>query len=157
MEKQLFENWKLREIAPHVEIIAPDSIQYRNSLLKELGLPKMENPNVVDRSETIINWLQMPQYFKFFFDKEGWEERIQRCFQKSKLSEVERILITYGWKEPMIKVPTSLFFNDWEGFVRSTIWETIIFSEDYNLIMEVTSDYFLHSNFEIMPRSKVYI
>jgi hypothetical protein len=150
-----FENWKLKEIAQDIEVIALDSIQYKKKLLADLALPLSENNNEINRSETDINWLKFPQYYKFFFDKEGWENRIQEWFKTSKLSEVEKILITYGWEEPMIKVPTKLFLEDWEGFLRSTLWETIIFSEDFSLIMEVSRDYYLHSNFEIMPNSKV--
>lgn len=148
-------NWKLREVIDDIVIISPDSIKKRNELLDELKLPQSEDLTGMNRAETNIDWFRMPQYYKFFFDKEDWEDTIQEWLKASKLSEVEKILITYGWEEPMIKVPTKLFFEDWEGFFRSTLWETIIFSEDYNLIMEVSRDYYLHSNFEIKPDSKV--
>lgn len=142
-------NWKLKEIAGQYEIIASDSIAYRNKLLQQLNLPKCGENSGLYREDTSIDWSKMPESYKFFFDKEGWEERIKKWFEKSKLGSTQNLLITYGWKEPMVKVPTKLFFEDWEGFIRSTLWETIIFSEDYKLIMEVSRDYYLHSNFKI--------
>jgi len=148
-------NWKLREVIGDVEIIAEDSIERRNELLEKLKLPKPDTFIGLNRAETNIDWLKMPQYYKFFFDKEGWEQRIKEWFEQSRLSETEKIIITYGWKEPMIKLPTKIFFEDWEGFFQSTKYETVIFNEDYSLVMEVSRDYYLHSNFEIMPDSKV--
>lgn len=140
-------NWKLKEVANYVEIVASDSIQYRDELLNELQLP--QTGAGMYKSDTYIDWMGMPEYYKFFLDIEGWEERIKGYFERSVLSKTEKLIVTYGWKEPMVKIPTQLFLDDWEGFIASTVWETIIFSEDCRLIMEVSRDYYLHSNFKI--------
>jgi hypothetical protein len=142
-------NWKLKEVAKHIEIVASDSIERRNELLDELNLPRPDNITGMNRVETNIDWPKMPEYHKFFFDKEGWEEPIKLWFEKSSLISTSNLVITYGWKEPMIKIPTKIFIKDWEDFFQSTKYETIIFSEDYKLIMEVSRDYYLHSNFPI--------
>ena len=149
MNHRELKNWKLKEVAEQVEIIATDSIVRRNELLIELNLPRSNDLTGMNRAETSIDWLKMPEYHKFFFDKDEWEERIKEWLKESKLGSTQKLIITYGWKEPMVKVPTKLFIEDWEGFFRSTLWETIIFSEDYKLIMEVSRDYYLHSNFKI--------
>lgn len=140
-------NWKLKEVANYVEIVASDSIQYRDELLAILQLP--QTGAGMYKSDTCIDWMGMSEYYKFFFDIEGWEERIKGYFERSALSKTEKLIVTYGWKEPMVKIPTQLFLDDWGGFIASTVWETIIFSEDYRLIMEVSRDYYLHSNFKI--------
>jgi len=149
MNKLKFKNWKLKEVAEQIEIVADDSIERINELLDELNLPQSSSLKGLNRAETYIDWSKMSVYHKFFFDKEGFEDRVKEWFNKSELANTKNLIIAYGWKEPMVKVPTKLFIEDWEGFIRSTFWETIIFSEDYKLIMEVSRDYNLHSNFKI--------
>lgn len=149
--KAKIKNWKLTEIIDEIEIVAKDSIEEREILIDKLGLPRPIESIGLYRSETNINWNVMPNYHKFFFDREGYEKTIEKWLRNSELSQSKSLIITYGWKEPMIKVSTELFFEDWEGFIRSTLWETIIFSDDYKLIMEVSRDYYIHSNFQIAP------
>jgi hypothetical protein len=149
-------NWKLQEINGLYSIVNDNSISYRNNLLEKLNVPVCyENETGLHRSDTLIDWYRMPRYYKFFFDNQNLEEKIHRSLKSSRLLEKENVIIIYGWEEPAIMVPTSLFFEDWEGFIRSTFWETIIFSEDKDILMEVSRDYYLHSNFEIMPDSKI--
>jgi len=149
--KKNIKNWKLVEVLDEVTVVAEDSVVKSNELLAELKLPLPDSSVGINRAETNIDWNKMPKYHKFFFDLEGWEERIKEWFEKSDLAMSQSIIITYGWEEPMVKVPVKLFLEDWEGFIRSTIWETIIFSEDYKLILEVSRDYNFHSNFQIQP------
>ncbi|QMU65412.1 MAG: hypothetical protein GKR88_14715 [Flavobacteriaceae bacterium] len=148
LRKNEINNWKLKEISEFVTIIAKDSIRERNHLLKELKIP-VDSDSGLYKSDTLINWLSMHKYYKFFFDSEGEEELNEQAFKNSLLSKKENVIITYGWKEPMVKIPTGIFIKDWEDFLASTQWETIIFSEDFELIMEVSRDYHLHSNFKI--------
>src|SRR5690606_36888789 len=143
-----FKNWKLKQVKDVVEIIADDSIVYRDFILRELNLP-VSNSESVDRSETSINWNLVPNYYKFYFDNENSEKQVENYLRNAELSESEYIIILYGWNEPVIKIPTKIFLSDCEGFIRSTFWETIIFSEKFDLIVEVSRDYFMHSNFII--------
>ena len=150
------ENWKLKEINGQYSVIDNNSISYRNNLLEKLNIPICDgNEAGLHRSDTLIDWYRMPIYYKFFFDNQNLEEKIQRSLKSSMLLEKDNLIITYGWEEPAILVPTLLFFEDWEGFIRSALWETIIFSEDKDIIMEVSRDYFLHSNFETISDSKI--
>jgi hypothetical protein len=143
-------NWKLREVIQDVEIVDNDSLEYEQSLLEKLLLPKSIDYTGIIRSETIINWTKMSKHYSFFFDLEGWENLIQKAFMTSNLNKVNRLIINYGWEEPAVKIPTELFFEDWEGFIRSMHYEGLMFSDDFNLIMEISKDYYLHSNFFIM-------
>lgn len=143
-------NWKLKEVEEHVEVVATDSIQRRNELLVELGLPHSHDLTGLDRSETTIDWRRMPKHYQFFFDRHGWNEIVARRLKQSSLQGYSKVIVTYGWKEPMVRIPTEIFIEGWEDFFQSTKYETIVFSEDYRLIMEVSRDYMLHSNFMII-------
>ena len=145
------ENWKLNEIKGKFEIVAPHSPEWLAMKLKELGIPRLQNVTGLNRKETWIDWNKMPVYHRFFFDLEGWEDKIAEFFARSELKNTSHLIIPYGWEEPVVKIPTELFLEDWEGFLRSTKYETVIFSEDYRHIMEVSRDYCLHSNFRIVP------
>lgn len=141
-------NWKLKEVQDNLELVASDSITYLEDKLKKLGIKQQDNKHF-HRRETYIDWDEMPNYYKFFFDNEGWEEKVKQLLLASQISSTKRLIITYGKNEPVVKIPVKVFLEDWEGFFASTQWQTLIFSEDFKLIMEVSRDYYLHSNFSI--------
>lgn len=138
------------EVINFVEIVANDSVDYINIFLHKNGLPTYSNKVKFNRAETYIDWNTMPIKFSFFFDVEGWDEKVRGCLYKSKLRESERLDITYGWKEPVVSIPTKLFIKDWEEFVRSAKYQTLIIDNQHNLIIEVSRDYYMHSNFRII-------
>lgn len=144
-------NWKLREVIEHVKVVDNNSAEFKYDILRKLKVPLSYENTGLNRKETEIEWGKMSQYYKFFFDKVGIENKILNCLLKSELSKYDSLIITYGWKEPVVMIPTLIFIEDWEGFIRSTFYQTLIFSEDYKLIMEISRDYYLHSNFEIWP------
>lgn len=146
-------NWKLREVIEHVKVIDNNSEEFECNILKKLKLPLSNDHSGINRKETKIDWKKMSQYYNFSFDKIGIENEVTDCLRKSELSKYDFLIMTYGWKEPVVMIPTLTFFEDWEGFIRSTLYQTIIFSKDYKLIMEISRDFFLHSNFEIFPSS----
>ena len=148
IKKEDIKNWKLVEVIDDIELIEETSQDYVERILSELKIPTT-NHTSTNREFTEIDWQKMDNYFKFFFDNEVEEKLNEEAFRKSALSKKENLIITYGWNEPPVKVSTQKFIEDWEGFIRSTIWETIMFSEDFELIMEVSRDYNLHSNFKI--------
>ena len=151
MEKNII-NWKIKEINGFYDVISIDSLEFIDKILKQLKLPLNNGNSGLYKQDTAINWSKMPQYYKLFFDEPGWEKRITNFFIESELKNTSHLIITYGKNEPVIKIPTKLFIDDWEGFIRSTLWESFIFSEDYKLIMEISRDYCLHSNFRIVPK-----
>lgn len=142
-------NWKLKELKDYIEIIAIDSVNERDSILERLKLPLSEYLTGMNRSETLIDWRKMNDSHRFYFDYENSEKEIIKWLNKSKISKSKKVIITYGWNEPMIKISTKLFIQEWEDLFQSVKYETIIFSEDYNQIIEVSRDYYLHSNFKI--------
>ncbi len=146
--KQEINNWKLVEVIDEIAVVNKNSQDYLSEIFEKENIIESAFKGI-SRSNTRIDWNKMPVYHKFFFDHEGEEMNNQLAFKNSKLSEKENLIITYGWKEPTIKIATQKFINEWEDFIASTHWETIIFSEDLELIIEVSRDYFMHSNFLI--------
>lgn len=139
-------NWKLQEIAGYYEVVDNNSDDFRVRILKKLKLP-LTSEYSIDRSCTEINWNEIPNYNKVFIDVE--EDFITSLLKKSALIKHDKLILTFGFSEPTIKIKTSLFFDDWEGFIRGQLWEGLIFSEDYKLMVECSRDYYLHSNFKI--------
>lgn len=84
------------------------------------------------------------------FDYENIELEMAGKLRQSLLTQCEFVIITYGWEEPVIKLKTDIFIKNWDEIFSSTKYESIITSVDYRLIMEVTRDFILHSNFKIM-------
>ncbi|WP_350290169.1 hypothetical protein [uncultured Croceitalea sp.] len=149
MTKEDIKNWKLVEVISNIEIVADDSTVYFENLVEKLNIP-LTNHIQTNRENTQIDWSKLTEYHRFFLDGEGEEEKNTAAFRSSELSQKKNLIFIYGYKEPAVLIPTSIFINDWEDFIASTQWETIIFSEDLELIMEVSRDYNLHSNFKII-------
>lgn len=147
-------NWKFKEIIDKIEIIGDN---YKNKFEREkrteLGLPEKIN-DIYSYDRTTIEWMKMPVCYRFFLD--GYdEEYIKQAFMNSELSKYNKIIVVYGW-DPVVKIPTSAFIEDWENFVISMRWSGVIYSEDYKLIMEFSqNNYYLNSNFEILKNSLV--
>lgn len=148
LKKEDIKNWKLVEVIDDIVIIDEVSQDYVKRVLDELKVPTTNHVST-NRKFTEIDWRKMGDYFKFFFDNEGEEKLNEKAFRNSILSKKKNLIITYGWNEPPIKISTQKFIEDWEDFIISVKYETIIFSDDFELIMEVSRDYNLHSNFKI--------
>jgi hypothetical protein len=148
MNKEDIKNWKIVERIEDIEIVDSNSNNYFKNLVKKLNLP-LTNFKNINRENTNIDWQKMSNHFKFFFDNEGEEKENKIALKKSDLSKKKEVIILYGEKEPAITIPMDIFINEWEDFVASTQWEALIFSDDYELIIEVSRDYFMHSNFKI--------
>ena len=145
----IIKNWKLLEVVDRIEIIHVNSIQFRDFILRQQNIPIQENVSGLNREETTINWHEVKCHHKFFFDNPMDEDFIRTRLSNSELRNYKFVTIIYGYGEPAVKVLVVDFIDDWEGFVRSTQWETIIFTDDFKLIMEISRDYFMHSNFKI--------
>jgi|GEM_PF-1779894 len=145
-------NWKLKELEDRLEIVSDDSIEYETRVLKKMGIPLADDTASTIGDYTIIDWDQMTEHYHFYFDRIKDEDFIRRSMSNSKLGKYKHLIITYGYNEPAVKVRLSDFLDDWEGFVRSTLWESTMFTDDYKLIMEVSKKYYLHSNFKIVDK-----
>ena len=147
-EAMKIENWKLKQLINDIKIVDEDSIIFLRNKLQELGIPRPQYQDFA-RSDTNIDWSLVTPHFSFFFDETGNEEVITNRLLNSDLKKVKEIIINYGFDEPTVAIDKFIFINDWEEIFASTVWQTVIFSDDCTLIMEVSRDYILHSNFLI--------
>lgn len=125
------------------------------NLLKELGI-KTNGKNKNDDNST-INWSMTENHFQFFFDYENNEEEIKMWLKKSPLTEYKTLLTWLSWEDPIIRVKTADFIENWEEFNIAGGWEGIILTtEDGKYFLEFTDDwkYNLNSNFEIKPGTR---
>lgn len=76
--------------------------------------------------------------------------------KKSELVKSEYILTWLNWNDPIIKLKTVEFINNWNEVYNASVEGMVLISLDGKLILEFTDDYKynLNSNFEIKPNSK---
>lgn len=144
----IVKNWKLKEVSEHITILNDSISSFIQEKFQKFGIPQRYNEGF-DRSETYIDWDKISEHHTFFFDYEDSEEPIKKLFENSDLAGYEYLIITYDQDELVVRVPFSIFLDDWEGFIRSTLYNALIFSEDFKLVLEVSRDYYFHSNFKI--------
>lgn len=142
-------NWKLVELNGSFEVVSEDSVLYIEEFLANNKLPAYKGIGGI-RSESRIEWELMEPKYAVSFDYENIELEMAGKLRQSLLTQCEFVIITYGWEEPVIKLKTDIFIKNWDEIFSSTKYESIITSVDYRLIMEVTRDFILHSNFKIM-------
>ncbi|MBK7341195.1 MAG: hypothetical protein IPQ10_09835 [Saprospiraceae bacterium] len=144
-----FKNWKLLEIQDNIIHIEYDAYQFKKALFKKLNILENNQFNYLDRRETEISWRSMDQYFNFNFDNSILDDKLELMFKKSELKTTNEVLVFYNHENIAIEINTNLLISEWEDFFQSTKFNTIIINRKHHLIMEVSRDYILHSNFKI--------
>jgi hypothetical protein len=123
--------------------------------LKELGVKTgAENRN---EDNSLVDWNKMDNHFQFFFDYEGNKNEITQWLKESVIGKYSTLLTWLSWEDPIIRVKTSEFIENWEKFNIATGWQgLVLITEDGKFVLEFTDDwkYNLNSNFEIKPGSK---
>lgn len=123
--------------------------------LKSIGIKVSGRNWDLDHSE--IDWTEIDNHYQFFFDYEGNENEIKEWLKKSPISDYDTLLTWLSWDDPIIRIKTKDFIENWEEFNIAGGWEGIILTtEDGKYFLEFTDDwkYHLNSNFEIKPRTK---
>jgi len=123
-----------------------------SKFLEQLGIATGGNSWNDDHST--INWDLSEKHFQFFFDYENNEEQIKNWLKKSPISEYDTLLTWLSWKDPIIRIKTTEFIENWEEFNIARAWQGIIVTtEDGKFYLEFTDDWKFHlnSNFEIKP------
>jgi hypothetical protein len=104
-----------------------------------------------------IDWNKIDNHFQFFFDFEGNEQEIKNWLKQSDLKNYEYLFTWLSWDDPIIKIKTKDFIDNWEEFNIASGWEGLILTTgDGKLFLEFTDDWkhHLNSNFEISPNTK---
>jgi hypothetical protein len=123
--------------------------------LKRIGI-KISGKNW-DIDHSTIDWTDIDNHHQFFFNYEGNEKEIKEWLSQSLISEYDTVLTWLSWDDPIIRVKTKEFIENWEEFNITGGWEGIILTtEDGKCFLEFTDDwkYHLNSNFEIKPGTK---
>ncbi|MGB6094587.1 MAG: hypothetical protein WBF83_12580 [Moheibacter sp.] len=142
-----FENWKLSEVAESVNIISNNLEVFKTTVFDKFQIP-LPTEYKYSRNQTEIDWKKMPRHYSFFLDDKD-DDLIKKAIKSSNLNQTNNLFLTYNQNNIVVKIPFELFVNDWEDFISSQAWEGLIFSENFDLIIECSRDYFLHSNFKI--------
>ncbi|SFS91134.1 hypothetical protein SAMN04487906_2047 [Zhouia amylolytica] len=125
------------------------------NLLKQLGI-KVGGKSWDDDHST-IDWNLTNNHFQFFFDYENNETEIKNWLKKSPISRYETLLTWLSWEDPIIRVKSTDFIENWEEFIIAGGWDGLILTtEDGKYYLEFTDTWKFHlnSNFEIKPGTK---
>lgn len=154
---EIFEN-KNHFLHSHLGEMFSTEIEGKNGgfdlFLTELGVINSgENWNE-DHSQ--IDWNKMKNQYQFFFDYIDNEVEIKDWLKKSELSNYEFVFTWLSWEDPIIKIKTKEFIENWEEVYFASVEGMILTTLDGKLVLEFTDDYKynLNSNFEIKPNSK---
>ena len=143
----------------HISFIESTSIEGKcggyNRFLTNLGV-KCEG-RYWEKDHSVIDWHEKENHYQFFFDYENNEEEIKEYLRGSDLSKSEFLYTWLDYNDPIIKIKTIDFIENWEEFYISSIEGLVLVSIDGSKFLEFTDDwkYNLNSNFEIKPNTKV--
>lgn len=143
-------NWKVEELLRDysIEIISEPSQEFEDKVINDRKLPTIISHNI-SNNQTSIDWEKMDIHHSFSTDDFS-EDFIIQSFQNSELAKYNYIIMPFGWNESVAKIPNKLFIQDPLEFFFSKRWEGFIYSDDFKLIMEISHDYYVHSNFKIV-------
>ncbi|WP_405399170.1 hypothetical protein [Maribacter sp. Asnod2-G09] len=124
-------------------------------LLNQLGIKTGGESWNIDHST--IDWTQIENHFQFFFDYDKNEKEIKSWLKKSPLSSYDTMLTWISFDDPIVRIKTSDFIENWEEFNIATGGQGLILTtEDGKYFLEFTDDWKFHlkSNFEIKPEQQ---
>lgn len=142
-------NWKLKESIQKVEIVSYEGLKKLQMLLSDRNIQLSNDFNPIIRGSTLLDWSKIEDYQYFSFDDTSIEETLKKMFSVSKLQIAEYLILIYYHDKLAVKIYTDDFVNEWEDFLQSVLYETVIFLDKSDYFMEVTRDYKIHSNFRI--------
>lgn len=124
-------------------------------LLEHLGIKTGGQSWNEDHST--IDWTKADNHFQFFFDFENSQDRVREWLNNSVLRQNDTLLTWLSYEDPIIRIKTKDFIENWEEFNVAAGWDGLILTtEDGKYFMEFTDDwkYNLNSNFQIKPSSE---
>jgi len=150
MKSGITNNWKIDELIKEysIEIIPIASQEFDQNKIISLGFPIKKN-DLLSIHKTLIEWNVTNNYHCFFLD-DYTEEELIVFFKKSILAEYTKLVISFGWNESVAIIPAYLFLNDPLEFFATQFYSGFIYSYDYKLIIEISEDYYIYSNFKII-------
>ncbi len=106
---------------------------------------------IINEDNSLINWTATKPHFQFFFDYVGNEEEMKVYLENSEISKHEFLYTWLAIGDPVIKVKTVEFIENWEDFYIASVQGFVAITPDGRYYLEFTDDwkYHLNSNFEI--------
>jgi hypothetical protein len=139
----------LKDFADRITPVSSD-LDDINRILTDLDIKKCKTTIELGNRPSWIEWTAYPNHYSFFYDFDGNEEVIRNDLRNSRLSSYEYLIMTFGWRKPLLKIPVDIFIKYWYELVVITGYESVIITEDGKLFMEfIRRDYHLKSNFPI--------
>lgn len=117
------------------------------------GLLDNENLPVLKGGDTIFDWSKVNSSFDFNYDFER-EESITEWLKGSSINKEEFVFIHLNTGDPIYKITTIAFSENWENLMISTGWLGFVFwTGNSEYFGEFTDDHHteLRSNFKIKP------
>ncbi|MEM9681128.1 MAG: hypothetical protein AAF901_12470 [Bacteroidota bacterium] len=126
-----------------------------NKFLNGLGISNGGESWQVDHS--IIDWNKITNHHQFFFNYDNNEPEITELLSKSDLANFDFLYTWLDFDDPIIKISTSNFIENWEEFYTASVEGMVLVTVDGRRFLEFTDDWKFHlnSNFEIKPDSKI--
>lgn len=117
--------------------------------LTQKGIPTSGSYWPIDHS--MIDWDKVDHHHHFTFDYKGNENQIRESLRKSKLTQYKFLETWISWEDPIVRVLTKEFIDNWNDFQIAANDGLVLVSEDGKLFLEFTDDwkYHLNSNFKI--------
>jgi hypothetical protein len=129
---------------------------------KEGGFEKFLNDKKInnsgenwDEDHSQVDWKKIEKHYQFFFDYVDNEIEISDWLKESKLSQYEFVFTWLSWEDPIIRVKTTEFIENWNNVYMASVEGMVLTTSDGKLVLEFTDDYKynLNSNFEIKQNS----
>lgn len=122
-----------------------------NSLWEYENLLQNDNVIWVNDHSLYIEWdLSFKPHFEFNYYVNGIDEVLKERFRRSSLSDKKRVIMTLGSSWPILKFDVDYFIDNWECLVGYSCDASLVWTEDFQLIMEFNGESgLLFSNFLI--------
>lgn len=122
-----------------------------NSLWEYENLLQTNNIIWVKDRSLYIDWdLSFNPHFEFNYYVNGINEELKERFRRSSLSYKGKVIMTLGSSWPILKFDVDYFIENWECLVDFSCDASLIWTEDFQLIMEFNGETgLLFSNFLI--------
>jgi hypothetical protein len=120
-----------------------------NQFLSELGISTIGT--YWDFDHSVIDWNNTKNHHQFYFDYIDNNAEITNFLKNSDLSNSGFLFTWLDWNDPIIKIKTIDFIENWEAFYRASVEGMVLTTTDGKFYLEFTNDwkYHLNSNFEI--------
>lgn len=145
--KNIINNGFIKPYAEHIKIMSDGYPKYFYAILDSFQIPVNRNED----DETVINWNLIKDKNTIFYNYEECESDITKRLFNSPIAKDNEVVIEFGFDEPVIKVKTKIFIENWYDFLGASgyIGITIVGSTGEYFIEFTNKEHFLLSNFHL--------